>query len=259
MSAQVIDLMAALEASLRGEKPAPPAAPALPPLVGVADPYELARAQVMLIGYDARWSEDMAHYDVLGVEQEFVAPVRNPDTDATSRTWALAGKLDVLVRDRRDGLPRIVEHKTTSSDAGPGSDYLKRLRMDGQVTIYYEGAAALGHAVAGCIYDVLVKPGLRPLKATPPEARKYTKTGTLYANQRERDETPEEYRVRVAEAIHADPNGFFLRANVERLEDEMRDGLADVWQTGRVMRESDLAGRYPRNPDACVSYGRTCP
>jgi hypothetical protein len=232
--------------------------PVLPPLTGAGDPYELARAQVMLVGYDARWASEMEHYEVLGVEQEFRAPVRNPDTGATSRTWTLAGKLDALVLDRRDGLARIVEHKTTSSDAGPGSDYLKRLRMDGQVTIYYEGAASLGHLVAGCIYDVLVKPGLRPLKATPPEARKYTKTGALYANQRERDETPEEYRVRVAEALLADPNDYFLRANVHRLESEMRDGLADVWQTGRVMRESDLAGRHPRNPDACTRWGRTC-
>lgn len=223
-----------------------------------ADLYELARAQVMLAGYHARWSSEMEHYQVLGVEQEFRAPVRNPDTGATSRTWVLAGKLDALVHDRRDGLARLVEHKTTSSDAGPGSDYLKRLRMDGQVTIYYEGAASLGHLVAGCIYDVLVKPGLRPLKATPPESRKYTKTGALYANQREADETPDEYRSRVTEALLADPNGFFLRANVDRLEDEMRDGLADVWQTGRVMRESELAGRHPRNPDACTRWGRTC-
>lgn len=226
--------------------------------MSAADAYELARAEVMLSGYDARWSSEMEHLEVLGVEQEFCAPLRNPDTGALSRTWQLAGKIDALVRDRRDGLARIVEHKTTSSDAGPGSDYLKRLRMDGQVTIYYEGAAALGHMVGGCIYDVLVKPAQRPLKATPIEARKYTKTGALYANQRDRDETPDEYRSRVVEAILGDPNAYFLRANVERLEAEMHDGLADVWQTGRTIRENELAGRHPRNPDSCVRFGRTC-
>ena len=36
----------------------------------------------------------------------------------------------------------------------------------------FDGAAALGHDVAGCLYDVICKPGLRPLKATPVEARK---------------------------------------------------------------------------------------
>jgi hypothetical protein len=223
-----------------------------------ADLFELYRAQVMLAGYDSRWASEMEHLEVLGVEREFRAPLRNPDTGATSRTWALAGKLDALVRDRRDGLAKIVEHKTTSSDAGPGSDYLKRLRMDGQVTIYYEGAASLGHMVGGCAYDVLVKPAQRPLKATPPESRKYTKAGALYANQREHDETPEDYRSRVAEAVLSAPNDYFLRANVERLEAEMRDGLADVWQTGRAIRENELAGRHPRNPEACVRYGRTC-
>jgi hypothetical protein len=47
--------------------------------------------------------------------------------------------------------------------------------MDGQVSTYFDGAASLGLDVAGCIYDVIGKPGIRPLQATPVEARKYTK------------------------------------------------------------------------------------
>lgn len=222
------------------------------------DPFDLARADVMLAGYDARWSADMDRYEVLGVEEEFVAPVRNPETGMPSRTWVLGGKVDVRVRDLETGGVLVVEHKTTSVDAGPGSDYLKRLRMDGQVTVYYAGAGTLGDAVEGCLYDVLVKPGQRPLKATPVESRKFTKDGRLYAQQRDRDETPDEYRLRLAEAVSAAPNDFFLRARVVRLEDEMRDGMADVWQTGRAIRDSILAGSHPRNPGSCVRYGRTC-
>jgi hypothetical protein len=222
------------------------------------DPYDLARAEAMLAGYHARWVDDMQDLVVLGVELEFNAPLRNPDTGAMSRTWTLAGKLDVLVQHASTGAVNVVEHKHTSVDAGPGSDYLKRLRMDGQVTTYFAGATSLGHDVEACIYDVLVKPGLRPLKATPPESRKYTKDGRLYANQRERDETPDEYRARLLDAIAAEPNDFYLRANVVRHEVEMHEGMADIWETGRAMREAELAGRHPRNPDACVRYGRTC-
>jgi hypothetical protein len=223
-----------------------------------ADLFDLARAEVMLRGYDARWGCEMDRYQVVAVEAEFRAPLVNPETGAASRTWTLGGKLDALVRDLHDGTFKVVEHKTATGDVGPGSDYVKRLRLDGQVSVYYAGATALGHPVDGCVYDVLVKPSLRPYKATPPEQRKYKKDGVLYANQRERDETPEEYRARVFEAVASDPNGYFLRADVVRLEDEMREAMADVWQLGVSLRENMNAGRFPRNPDACVRYGRTC-
>jgi hypothetical protein len=222
------------------------------------DRFELARAEVMLAGYDARWSADMERYEVLAVEAEFYAALTNPETGAASRTWRLGGKLDVVVRDLLEQRNVVVEHKTASGDVSAGSDYLKRLRLDGQVSVYYAGGDALGFPIGSCLYDVLVKPGLRPYKATPVEARKFKKDGALYANQRDRDETPEEYRARIVEAVASDPNSYFQRAEVVRLEQEMRDALADVWNLGRSIRENEIAGRAPRNPDACVRYGRTC-
>ena len=224
----------------------------------MTDPFDLARAEVMLAGYDARWSDDARRYEVIAVEAEFQAPLVNPDTSAASRTFRLGGKLDVLARE--DGARNVViEHKTSASgDVGAGSDYLKRLRLDGQVSVYYAGAAALGHPVDAAIYDVLVKPALRPYKATPVESRKFTKDGKLYANQRLEDESPEAYRDRLVEAVSSAPSDYFMRAEVVRLDAEVTEAMADVWQLGRTMRENDLAGRYPRNPDACVRYGRTC-
>ncbi len=222
--------------------------------------YDLVRAEVMIRGYDARWADDAEQYDVVAIEAEFRSKLTNPDTGASSRTWTLAGKLDGILRER-GGEKRtlLIEHKTSSADVGPGSDYLKRLRLDGQVSIYYAGAAALGHQLDGVIYDVLIKPSRRPLRATPPEARKFTKDGRLYANQREVDESPEEYRDRLIEAVSEAPNEHFVRAEVVRLETEVKDGLADVWAWGQTLREAESTGRHPRNPDACVRYGSTCP
>lgn len=222
-----------------------------------AEPFELVRAEEMLRGYDARWVAEP--YEVLAVEVEFQTPLRNPETGASSRTWRLAGKLDAVVRDLRDGRVLLVEHKTSSEDIAPGSEYWRRLRMDGQVSVYYLGAEALGWKVDGCLYDVLGKPGIRPLKATPEESRKYTKQGVLYANQRDKDETPGEFRARLVEDIASCPDGYYQRGEVVRLETEMADALHDVWQLGRQIREAELAKRSPRNPDACVRFGRTCP
>jgi len=221
-----------------------------------ADAYEIAKARALMKGYDARWSDQP--FEVLAVNAEFRAPVVNPETDAHSKTWVLGGKINAIVRHRRDGWVSVVEFRTTSEDIAPGSEYRKRLQLDAQVAIYYAGAKALGYTVMACLYDLVRKPGLRPLRATPLESRKLTKEGRLYAGQRERDETPEEYGARVAEDVAADPGAYFERREVLRQASEIREQDVDTWMLGREIREAALARRAPRNPDGCVRYGYTC-
>lgn len=222
-----------------------------------SDAFDLARAEAMLIGYHERWKDEP--YEVLGVEVSFDAPLLNPDTGAASKTWMLGGTIDAIVRDTRDGRVLVVEHKTSAADITQGSDYWKRLRMDGQVSVYFEGGRSMGLDVAGCLYDVLGKPGLKPLKATPRESRKYKADGSLYANQRDADETPEAYRQRCLEAIAAEPGAYFQRGEVVRLEEEMRQAMRDVWQLAVQLRDSIRAMSFPRNVDSCVQWGGTCP
>ncbi|MGH8523792.1 MAG: PD-(D/E)XK nuclease family protein [Gammaproteobacteria bacterium] len=207
-----------------------------------ADPFHVAKAQVMLTAYDLRWSAEP--YDILAVEAAFQCELRNPATGRPSQTFDLAGKIDAIVRDRRDGRVLIVEHKTSSENITPGSEYWRRLRMDGQVSVYFEGARSLGFDVAGCLYDVLSKPGQKPLQVN---------------SKRKTPETPEEYRLRVAEAVAKEPNEYFQRSEVSRLESEMEEAMFDIWQTAQQIRESELANRAPRNPDSCVKWNRTCP
>lgn len=232
-------------------------AAALAALGGESDPFEYVKAFEMMLGYHARWADEPL--DVIAVEQEFRAPLMNPETESPSRTFQLGGKLDVIVRDQRDGRVYKVEHKTSSTDIGLGSTYWKRLTLDPQISTYYAGARELGFDVAGCIYDVLGKPAIRPLKATPEDARKYTKAGALYANQRDQDETPEEYGARVRAAIYEAPDKFYQRGTVVRLESEERDAAFDRWQIAKMYREAQLTNRWPRNPDSCERYGRLCP
>lgn len=227
----------------------------------VPDPFELAKADVLLVGYDSVWGDEP--YEALAVEVEFQGPLISPITGVAARTWRIGGKIDVIVRDLRNGLVYIVEHKTSAEDIRQGSEYWRRLRMDGQVSMYFEGARILGYDVAGCLYDVLGKPGLRPLKATPPENRKYTKAtakepSRLYAGQRESDETVAEYRERVSMAVMADPSAYFQRGEIARLESEMDEHRTDTWQFAQALRSMMTAGRAPRNPDACVRWSRTC-
>lgn len=250
------------------------------------DPFDRAKARVMMIGYDARWKNE--ELVVLGVEVEFQAPLVNPASGVASRTWQLAGKIDAIVQ--RDGRPWLIEHKTSAEDITPGSDYWRRLKMDGQVSQYFVGAKALGHDVAGMIYDVIGKPSSKPRKATPIEEREYTKPktrqckeckkkapapgphledgiacadgvivtdpgGKLYANMREFDETPEEYERRCLEGL--DVNSF-QRGDVVRLDGEVDEHLSDVWHLATMLRDAERENRAPRNPDACVRWGKAC-
>ncbi len=221
-----------------------------------ADAYEQARVDCLLIGYDARWGG--AGLVALAVEHEFQLPLVNPDTRAESKTWRLGGKMDVLALEIASQRTWVIEHKTSSADISPGSNYIARLKLDGQVSMYHRAARELEHDPAGVIYDVIGKVDLRPYRATPVESRKYTKDGRLYANQRERDETPDEYAVRVAAHIAENPDDYFQRATVVRLEDEMRDFERELWQLAGTMRDAVRLGIAPRNPDACSRYGSMC-
>lgn len=219
------------------------------------DPFDRVRAEELIRGYDARWGAEVV--ETIRVEAEFTTPLVNPETGAESRTWQLAGKLDVIAR--VDGRLVYVEHKTSSEDIGPGSPYYARLRLDGQASNYFVGARALGYDVEAAIYDVLGKPGIKPLRATPVESRKYVaKTGALYANQRAEDETVDEFRARFRETLATDPERFYQRVEVVRLDKERDDAAFDMWATGQQIRESQRLKRWPRNPGACSRWGRMC-
>lgn len=218
-----------------------------------ADPYEWRKAAAMFAGYCARWESDAADYEVIAVEVPFETWMTTPDGHRSTK-WKVSGKLDGLLRERRTGRHLLLEHKTSSEDIRPGTDYWVRLRLDAQVSIYYQGAAALGFQVDACLYDVIGKPGLKPLKATPPESRKYTKEGKLYANQRDADETPEDYEARLMQEIAAAPERYYQRAEVVRLEAEIAAAHHDTWEMSRLLS----SGHHPRNPRACLEWGRTC-
>ncbi len=217
-------------------------AAALQTFAGEADPFDRARAQVLLTGYHLRWKDEP--FEVLAVQPQFEAQLVNPATGRASRTWVLAGKLDAVVRDLRDGAVCVLESKTSGEDISPGSEYWKRLRLDGQVSVYFDGARALGFEAVRCVYDVAAKPKLRPLQVN---------------SKRAEPETPDEFRERVATAVAEEPGKYFARGEVVRLEQELEDARFDAWQLAERIREDRNAGRHPRNPDSCSRYGRTCP
>lgn len=240
-------------------------------VVGAVDEYEAAKVRTLLRGYEARWGG--APEDFVDAEVEFRAPLINPETGAPSRTYELGGKMDALMT------RRFSELKTTSEDIGMGSVYWRKLTLDPQVSTYYAGGRALGHEIDGCLYDVVRKPSLRP-SAVPltdeagtkivldaagervrtKDGKKWRETGDAaqgYVLQT-RPETPEEFEARLTEEVAANPDRYYQRGEVVRLESEEREYAMEVWQLTRSMREAELSGIHPRNADACQRYSRLC-
>ena len=122
----------------------------------------------------------------------------------------------------------IVEHKTTSQDISPGSMYWRQVvTTDVQVSMYR--AAFPGATI---LYDVIRKPALRQKK----------------------DESEQDFVVRLVEAMAAKPEEYFQRATVVRLESEDEAFYADLVSVDRLRHGKE----HPRNPANCFNYGSRC-
>jgi hypothetical protein len=215
------------------------------------DVYETIRAEVMLAGYDARWGDDHREIKTIWVEKSFrLQRLIEPEP------YALYGKIDA--GGARNGRRFVVEHKTTSDDITDGGDYMTRLAIDQQISLYACGALTLGLEPETCLYDVLKKPGIEPKKATPEASRKYTKEGRLYANQREHDETPDEFRARLVEEISEKPEAYFARVEVVRLVHEQLRALRDIDAVAQDILRTERGEPQPMTTDACRRHGRMC-
>lgn len=222
------------------------------------DEYTYMTLKALFNGYIARWREsDRMTYETIGTEMRFDAPLMNPETGGVSKTFHLAGKIDALAKEKATGKVVIVEHKTTSQDIGPGSDYWRKLPIDGQVSGYYCGAQALDHEASTCLYDVIRKPTIKPYKATPEEKRKYNKDGSLSKACREFDETPDEWYERLRADIEIRPDYYYARIEISRSDNDLLEYLFDMWAVSREIADAQRMNRWSRNPQACSVYG-TC-
>jgi len=238
--------------------------------------YDFSRIAALLEGYWWRWQE--SNLRIIASESRFELPLTNPGTGASARIFTLAGKIDAVV-ELPDKRLAVMEHKTTSEDIAPDSDYWKALRIDGQISLYMLAARSLGFNVSTVIYDVLHKPLLRPLQipVLDSDGNKIVTDGLgeriLNANGKPRQtgdkergyvlqtriQEPDEYKARLLEDIYAKPDEYYARREIARIDSDLADARRDLWETARLIRESQLNNYWPRNTAACRAIGRKCP
>ena len=238
-----------------------------------ADPFELVKAEELMLGYTARWGDEP--YETLAVEKQFRLPLLSPRSSHpqdSATGFDQGGAIDAIARIgsfidelNHEATVHVVEHKTTSQDISPGAPYWNNIvALDSQVSTYMEAARELGYAPRDCIYDVIRKPDVNPLKATPEESKKYTKptkaepVPRLYSGQREEDETPEEYRARLRKDITKSPDWYYQRMTVVRLEHDDAGHERDTLETACMIRFAEERNAWPRSTKSCERYRRLC-
>lgn len=238
--------------------------------------YEREKAVQMLIGWHDRWRASTIR--IVDVELTFKIPLRNPNTGSASMTFEYGGKIDAIVQ-LEDGRLAVYELKTVGDDIATGADYWKIKQLDAQIARYLIAARAIGHDCATVLYDAIRKPEIRPKQIPETDADGFKIVIDVLTNQRvfldsgkprqsgdetkgwrlvSRVETPAEYSARLAEDIKSRPDFYFARMEIPRLDHELAEAAADLWDIGKDIRHAELNNRHYMNVRACRLYGGRC-
>lgn len=229
-----------------------------------------AKCRALVTGYHAKWIGSDWRADA--VEQTVHLPIVNPESGRTSRTWTQAGKFDGIV----SGFGRrlLLEHKTVGSSediADPSSAYWRRLAIDSQVSAYMLQSWQGGEKLDGILYDVIRKPALRPAQLTKAGIRGVLDAGE-YHGFRVSDETAawvaeqqhgtveshELFTARLAADLLAQPDRYYQRRQIPRLDSDVLEYATELWDIGQEILAARNNERHYRNSAACMEYGRPC-
>ena len=227
-----------------------------------------AKCLGLMAGYDSRWRE--APYLIDEVECTRTSGLWNPESGARSRTFTLAGKIDVRARDRATGARVLIDHKTTSQEiADPNATYWRQLAIEGQVTHYMLLEWESGSKVEYALWDVVRKPSISP-KLIAKKERETILVERRYCGDTLTDgevdefaagdrETPAMYAARLALDCTAErPQWYFQRRQVPRLDSELHEYAVELWGHAQEIILARRLERHPRNSGACMNYGKPC-
>lgn len=172
-------------------------------------------------------------------EEIFDLPIIDP-LGRQSRRWRLSGKMDGQYFDQ-DGNLWLVEYKTTG--ANDMEEYLRNLKLDGQVTLYlYALMRMTGQVPVGCIYRIVRKPNIR---------RSSTQKNGL--------ESVESYTRRIAEfypgkAAAGELDKWMIEEKVYRAPAEIIAFTDELWEFVQEWTWKNRRGIHRRNTNTCSDF-----
>lgn len=225
-----------------------------------------AKCRALLKGYDRRFSH--SDYAPLKVEYVRTADLFNPDTQHRSRSFQLAGVLDILAE--RNGRRVLFDHKSTSQDiTDPDGPFWRQLSIEGQVSHYLLLEWLNGEKVDEAVWDVMRKPSISPKKLSASDRRATVATRryfdcelsqqSLDSLQVDERETLEMYEARLAHDCCTErPEWYFQRRTIPRLDADIIEYAREAWEHGQEILHVRRTERHARNSGACLLYGSPC-
>jgi hypothetical protein len=171
-------------------------------------------------------------------EVQFKLPLPDPVTGNSSKRHRMSGVWDGVWEGTHPDFPDEVvlgEWKTASV---VNQDYMQRLEIDFQVSAYMWAASQVyGVPVRKMVYRVVKKPTIRQKK----------------------DESVDEYVLRVAEDYKGRPEHYLFQTIVTRTDEQIDEWHSQAWAIHKRMLQIK-SGKLPaiRNTQSCLSRGR-CP
>lgn len=224
----------------------------------------------LVCGYEWRWRNEPLKN--VATEQSFELPLLNPATGAASKVFHLAGKIDGIVEET-GGRLLVKESKLYGDDIGMESDLWKRMRFDHQVSLYVVAARRLGYPVEGVLFDLGRKPTIQttavPLldelgcKIVLDAHGERVRTGNKLWRQtgdkekgytlQTRPMTVEEWGDKLNNDIAERPDFYYARHEIARLDQDLDEFQAELWDIQTTLREAQRSGRWYRtaNKNTC--------
>ena len=240
--------------------------------------HTAAKAHALFVAWVNAFTPILETHDVLEVESEFTFPLLNPETEAPSKTFVEAGKIDGILRDRRSGILKVLEHKTTADSVDADSNYWPRLAMDSQISKYILSLQSRGIDASTVLYDVIRKPAQRPkgipildddgvkivldangTRVRTKDGKKFRESGDAEQGfvLQTRQETPEEFHQRVLAELQSDIGGYCVQKEIPRSDSDLLEYMRDAWAQSQQILYFRRVNLWPRNPSACTAFG-TC-
>ncbi len=177
------------------------------------------------------------------------------------------GQIDGVVE--IDGQIGLLERKTSSEDLDDGSNFWQRQRMGTQVSFYALAFRELtGRAPAFTLYDVVRKPTIRVKTIIKKDAARMraecdAKGAAVYFGEEfdeehvtaalyEGRETLSMYGARLTADIGDRPDFYFARKIIPRTTRDL--DLAEIDTQATIFQIQGMEF-FPRNPDACATFG----
>lgn len=223
--------------------------------------WSVERETVLRLFAGYVWLYENDGIEVIESEKVFQLPILNPETGRPTPLFERSGKIDKKIR--FNGRTGIMEHKTTRDSIEPDSDYWHILRLDIQVSMYFDVSD-----VDFILYDVTRKPGIEPKQVPVLDDMRFKivldangnrvfKKGGLPRESGDKEkgyvlqtrvETAEEFSARLAEDIKSRPEFYYARREIARTADDLAEFRQDLWDEQQALRARQKRNAWTRRP-----------